>query len=47
MVKAVEATAAIAPAVKKHSICGDYAQLFKVRVTSLIVITAWAKGGAV
>ena len=42
MVKAVEATAAIAAAVKKHSIWGDYAQLFKVRVTSLIVITAWA-----
>jgi heme o synthase len=42
MVKAVEATAAIAPAVKRHSIWGDYAQLFKVRVTSLIVITAWA-----
>ena len=42
MVKAVEATAAIAPLVKRHSIWGDYAQLFKVRVTSLIVITAWA-----
>src|SRR5215472_14972362 len=42
MVKAVEATAAIAPLVKRHSIWGDYAQLFKIRVTSLIVITAWA-----
>jgi heme o synthase len=42
MVKAVEATAAIVPLVKKHSVWGDYAQLFKVRVTSLIVITAWA-----
>jgi len=42
MVKGVEATAAIAPLVKKYSIWGDYAQLFKVRVTSLIVITAWA-----
>src|SRR5215472_11791013 len=42
MVKAVEATAAIAPLVKRHSILGDYGQLFKVRVTSLIVITAWA-----
>jgi len=42
MVKAVEATAAIAPLVKRHSIWGDYAQLFKVRVTSLIVMTAWA-----
>jgi protoheme IX farnesyltransferase len=42
MVKAVEATAAITPAVKKHSIWGDYAQLFKIRVTSLIVVTAWA-----
>src|SRR5262252_6944488 len=42
MVKAVEATAAVAPAVKKHSIWGDYLQLFKVRVTALIVMTAWA-----
>ncbi|HMF89827.1 MAG TPA: heme o synthase [Candidatus Angelobacter sp.] len=32
-----------APAVaRKHSLWGDYAQLFKVRVTSLIVMTAWA-----
>jgi heme o synthase len=29
-------------AVVKHSLLGDYAQLFKVRVTSLIVMTAWA-----
>ena len=27
---------------KKRSALGDYAQLFKVRVTSLIVMTAWA-----
>lgn len=27
---------------RKHSLLGDYAQLFKVRVTSLIVMTAWA-----
>ena len=35
-----------APAVpvvlKKNSLLGDYLQLFKVRVTSLIVMTAWA-----
>lgn len=35
-----------APAVpvvlKKNSLVGDYLQLFKVRVTSLIVMTAWA-----
>ena len=42
IVKPGEATAGIAPAVEKHSIWGDYAQLFKVRVTSLIVMTAWA-----
>src|SRR5258708_10711591 len=28
-------------AVRKHSLAGDYLQLFKVRVTSLIVMTAW------
>jgi protoheme IX farnesyltransferase len=27
---------------RKHTITGDYADLFKVRVTSLIVMTAWA-----
>jgi protoheme IX farnesyltransferase len=27
--------------VQKHSLLGDYAQLFKVRVTSLIVMIAW------
>src|SRR5215472_14536430 len=27
---------------KKHSLLGDYLQLFKVRVTALIVVTAWA-----
>lgn len=33
-----------APAVvlKKQSLLGDYMQLFKVRVTALIVVTAWA-----
>lgn len=37
----VEAPAA--PVVlKKQSVLGDYLQLFKVRVTSLIVMTAWA-----
>ncbi len=29
-------------AIRKPSVLGDYAQLFKVRVTSLIVMTAWA-----
>src|SRR5215467_6439632 len=41
----VEQPSGIAPgvaAVRKHSLWGDYAQLFKVRVTSLIVMTAWA-----
>jgi heme o synthase len=28
--------------IRKHSVLGDYAQLFKLRVTSLIVMTAWA-----
>jgi protoheme IX farnesyltransferase len=42
-----EATVAtIAPAatvvLKKNSLLGDYFQLFKVRVTSLVVMTAWA-----
>ncbi len=41
LVKPVEAPVAISPVAKKHSMLGDYAQLFKVRVTSLIVITAW------
>jgi heme o synthase len=37
------AASSVVPAiVKKHSLLGDYAQLFKVRVTSLIVMTAWA-----
>jgi protoheme IX farnesyltransferase len=34
------AVIADAPA-KKYSLLGDYAQLFKVRVTALIVMTAW------
>jgi heme o synthase len=29
-------------AIKKYSVLSDYAQLFKVRVTTLIVVTAWA-----
>lgn len=29
-------------AIAKHASLGDYAQLFKLRVTSLIVMTAWA-----
>src|SRR5882762_9257137 len=38
------ATAASAAPVllKKNSLLGDYCQLFKVRVTSLVVMTAWA-----
>ena len=36
-------TRAAAPiAIKKYSVLGDYAQLFKARVTTLIVVTAWA-----
>ncbi|HEX3092738.1 MAG TPA: heme o synthase [Candidatus Angelobacter sp.] len=39
----VAATASSAPVVlKKNSLLGDYFQLFKVRVTSLVVMTAWA-----
>src|SRR5215472_7896713 len=42
-----ETTTAQAPSaapvvLKKNSLLGDYFQLFKVRVTSLVVITAWA-----
>lgn len=38
-----KAEAPAAPVVlKKNSLLGDYLQLFKVRVTALIVITAWA-----
>jgi protoheme IX farnesyltransferase len=37
------ASAPSAPVVlKKNSVIGDYFQLFKVRVTSLVVMTAWA-----
>jgi heme o synthase len=36
------AAEATAPLLRKQSGFGDYAQLFKVRVTSLIVMTAWA-----
>ena len=39
----VATTAPAAPVVlKKNSVLGDYFQLFKVRVTSLVVMTAWA-----
>jgi protoheme IX farnesyltransferase len=34
--------ASASSAVRKQSLWSDYAQLFKVRVTSLIVMTAWA-----
>lgn len=41
--EATVATASAAPLVlKKNSLLGDYFQLFKVRVTSLVVMTAWA-----
>jgi protoheme IX farnesyltransferase len=40
---AVAQAATTAPVIlKKNSLLGDYLQLFKVRVTSLIVMTAWA-----
>jgi protoheme IX farnesyltransferase len=35
-------TVAAPIAIKKYSVVADYAQLFKVRVTTLIVVTAWA-----
>jgi protoheme IX farnesyltransferase len=35
------ATSAAPVVLKKNSLLGDYFQLFKVRVTSLVVITAW------
>src|SRR5215831_16150267 len=38
----VSQTTVAAAVIKQHSLLGDYAQLFKVRVTSLIVMTAWA-----
>src|SRR5258708_14871881 len=40
MVEAKVEAAGVA-AIVKHSLLDDYAQLFKVRVTSLIVMTAW------
>jgi heme o synthase len=41
--KTADAKTAAAPVVmKKSSLLGDYLQLFKVRVTALIVMTAWA-----
>ncbi len=36
------ATSAAPVVLRKNSLIGDYAQLFKVRVTTLIVMTAWA-----
>ncbi|HEY5028718.1 MAG TPA: hypothetical protein VIK39_09950, partial [Candidatus Angelobacter sp.] len=39
---AAPAASATPVVVKKNSLLGDYLQLFKVRVTSLIVMTAWA-----
>src|SRR6516225_5426174 len=38
----VSQTTVAAAVIKRHSLLADYAQLFKVRVTSLIVVTAWA-----
>src|SRR3981081_1417101 len=42
----VATVAIVAPtapvALKKNSLLGDYFQLFKVRVSSLVVMTAWA-----
>jgi heme o synthase len=38
----MSSTVAAPLAIKKYSVLGDYAQLFKVRVTTLIVVTAWA-----
>jgi protoheme IX farnesyltransferase len=38
----VAPAASAAPVVLKNSLLGDYFQLFKVRVTSLVVMTAWA-----
>ena len=35
-------TPAVPVVLKKNSLLGDYLQLFKVRVTALIVMTAWA-----
>src|SRR5258708_1600197 len=35
-------TAGASAGIKKHSLLGDYAQLFKIRVTTMIVMTAWA-----
>ncbi|MBZ5525393.1 MAG: heme o synthase [Acidobacteriia bacterium] len=38
---AEQSTAATAQSLAKNSLLGDYSQLFKVRVTSLVVMTAW------
>ena len=42
--KAADLKPTVAPAVvlKKYSVTGDFLQLFKVRVTALVVVTAWA-----
>lgn len=37
-----EKPAAAAQAVRRYSTVGDFSQLFKIRVTSLVVMTAWA-----
>lgn len=37
-----EATAPAPVVLRRNSLLGDYLQLFKIRVTSLIVMTAWA-----
>ncbi|HLK51802.1 MAG TPA: heme o synthase [Candidatus Angelobacter sp.] len=37
-----QAASAASVVLKKNSLLGDYFQLFKVRVTSLVVMTAWA-----
>src|SRR3984885_10961416 len=33
---------AVSPAPIRHSLLADYQELFKVRVTSMVVLTAWA-----
>jgi protoheme IX farnesyltransferase len=38
---AEQSTAVAAQSLAKRSLLGDYSQLFKVRVTSLVVMTAW------
>src|SRR5437899_7593434 len=40
--QATAAERAVVTTIKRRSVWGDYSQLFKARVTSLIVMTAWA-----